>query len=128
MSLFAKQGELDALRREQRNIRDELADLGELIKKIGADEDRLAEGIDTTLANVRTRLDRLPPNSLFRETHYDLIKNALRGSNSDKLFTETSNGIENSARKKRQLEQRLSAVEEKIAALEAEAVEASENE
>lgn len=127
MSYFAKQGELDALRREQRHIRDELDDLEELIKKIGADEAKLAEGLDATLANVRTKMDRLPPNSLFKETHYALIQNALGGSNCNKLFAETNNGIENSTRKKRQLEQRLSVVREKIAALEAEALEASEN-
>ena len=127
MSYFEKQGELDALRREQKHIRDELDDLEELIKKIGADEAKLAEGLDATLANVRTKMDRLPPNSLFKETHYALIQNALRGSNCNKLFAETNNGIENSTRKKRQLEQRLSVVREKIAALEAEALEASEN-
>lgn len=127
MSHFAKQGELDALRREQRHIRDEIDDLEELIKKIGADEAKLAEGLDATLANVRIRMDRLPANSLFRETHYAMIQNALRGSNCTKLFNETNSGIENSTRKKRQLEQRLSTVREKIAALEAEAMEASEN-
>ena len=127
MAFFERQGELNALRKEQRHILDELDDLEELMKRISTDEAKLAEGLDATLANVRAKMDRLPPNSLFRETHYALIQNALRGSNCNKLFAETNNGIENSTRKKRQLEQRLSAVRKKIAALEAEAMEESEN-
>lgn len=128
MSYFERQRDLDALRRERKHIRDELEDLDVLMKEINAEEVNIAEGLDTTLANVRVKLDRLPSNSLFRDTHYSRIRDALRGSDSDKLFRETSDGIEKSEKKKCDLEYRLSVVNEKIATLEAESMDMEANE
>lgn len=126
MAYYERQGELDALRRERQNIRDELEDLDVLINKINAEETRLSEGLDTTLANLRAKLDRLPPNSLLRERHYSSIKSYIQGRNSDSLFLETDNGIATARKKKRNLEQRLSVVKERIATLEAEAMSMEE--